>query len=74
MRRAFMVLLIIITLNTLIYGDEKGFNSSKIVEIKVYYNLANVEVLSYEGQLEFLSKSAREILPLNKCDISSQIS
>ena len=69
MRKALMVLLIILAMNLTGFGDDEGFRNQENIEIKVFYNLANPEILSYEGQLEFLDSSAKETMPVNKWDV-----
>ena len=69
MRKALFVFVCIAMLNTFIFADDNGFKPADKVELKVYFNLAHIDIMSYEGQLEFLNASAKESVPMNKWDV-----
>ncbi len=73
MRKVFIIVLMIMALNFVVLGDDEGFKKQEKIQVKVYYNLANLEVLSYEGQLEFLDSSAKEVMPVNKWGVPQAV-
>ena len=73
MRKVFIIVLMIMVLNFVVLGDDEGFQKQEKIQVKVYYNLANLDVMSYQGQLEFLDSSAKEVMPVNKWDVPQAV-